>query len=109
MRSEIFTLISIGATQLRTVLEGKFRRVFDLQSLILSKETFILLMTLYFPLEIAGGHPQSWPTVFLSGVFYFSILVSVLYQYQLSSGTLCSLGTLKEDLYLTKKKNASHC
>lgn len=29
-------------------------------------------MALYFPLEIAGGHPQSWPTVFLSVVFYFS-------------------------------------
>lgn len=39
-------------------------------------------MALYFPFEIAGGHSQSWPTVFLSGGFYFSIPVSVLYQYQ---------------------------
>lgn len=67
-------------------------------------EKLLLPMALYFPLEIAGGHPLSWPTVFLAGVFYFSIPLSVLYQYrsyQLASFVYC--GTTKPRFTALKK------
>lgn len=61
-------------------------------------------MALYFPLEIAGGHPQSWPTVYLSGVFYFSIPVSVIPVSKLPCGHLLFTGNTKRRFIANKKR-----
>lgn len=53
-----------------------WKYVFDKQSLLLSKKIFVLLIAKYFTLEIACGHPRSWPPAFLPRFFYFSIPAS---------------------------------
>lgn len=66
--------MSIGAAGIGAVLGGSLEVPLIYRAIFCPKKPFLLLMALYFPLEIAGGHPQSWPTVLLSAVFYFSFL-----------------------------------